>query len=171
MEGIFKGWVPDKTFGFITPRDGSDDVFVHQRDITSPQELKAGATLCFDIQLGEKGPYAVKIALLAPAKRLRGCVQFWNDRGFGFIAAGGTDVFVHASALPVAEEGYLCEGDVVEFCALEGKKGFDASDIQVIDWKKPRDHLTAFADMGPPGWLDDLAGCSRLILSDYAASA
>lgn len=47
-----------------------------------------------------------------------GKVKFFNEaKGFGFIApdSGGTDVFVHISALQRAGLGALNEGDVVEF--------------------------------------------------------
>jgi len=162
MEGVFKGWTPGRGFGFIAPSDGTDDVFVHESAVDSPHLFKAGVRITFDVQPGKRGPNAVNVNLLAgsPAKRRRGCVQFWNDRGFGFIAPedGEADIFVHATALPVAEQGYLCEGDIVEFCELTGKEGVVAGDITVVGWQKPRDHLAAFADMGPAGWLLDLGG-------------
>lgn len=47
-----------------------------------------------------------------------GTVKFYNDqKGFGFIAPdnGGTDVFVHASALERAGINGLSEGDKVSF--------------------------------------------------------
>lgn len=47
-----------------------------------------------------------------------GTVKFYNDqKGFGFIAPedGGTDVFVHATALERAGIGGLSEGQKVSF--------------------------------------------------------
>jgi cold shock CspA family protein len=168
---MFLGWVPGKKFGFIDPTDDTDDVFVHQNNVASPHLFKAGMRLTFDIQSGEKGREGVNVTLLAgtSTKRLRECVQFWNDHGYGFIDPddGETDIFVGTSSLPVNEEGYLCEGDVVEFCALEGKKGLIAGDIAVIGWKKPWDHLAGFADMGPPGWLEDLAQLAEMEPWEY----
>jgi len=162
VEGTFKGWIPGKAFGFIDPDDGTDAVFVHQSEVPSSLQVRAGARLTFEIQAGDRGRKAVGITVIpgAATRRLRGSVKFWNDRGFGFIEpdADEGDVFVHATALPVSEQGYLCVGDVVEFAALEGRKGLEASDVSVIGWKKPWEHLDGFADMGPPGWLPDLGG-------------
>jgi CspA family cold shock protein len=47
-----------------------------------------------------------------------GTVKFYNDqKGFGFIAPdnGGTDAFVHATALERAGISGLAEGDKVSF--------------------------------------------------------
>ncbi|HEV3301564.1 MAG TPA: DUF3825 domain-containing protein [Planctomycetaceae bacterium] len=164
MEGTFKGWLPGKAFGFIDPDDGTDDVFVHQNEVTFPHQLKAGVRLAFDIQAGDRGHKAVGVRVLAAAaaKRLQGTVKFWNDRGFGFISVeDGGDVFVHASSLPQNEQGYLCVGDIVELAAIAGKKGLEASDVVVVGWKKSWDHLEAFTDMGPPGWLEQLAAMAE----------
>lgn len=165
MEGTFKGWVPNKTFGFIDLDDDSDDVFVHQVELTSSESVKAGARLAFDVEANEKGRRAVGVTVVsaAPAKRFGGCVKLWNERGYGFIASDkeGADVFVHAGGLPMEEQGYLCDGDVVEFTALQGKKGLEAADIVVTGWTAPLDHLGGFADMGPPGWVDELASLAE----------
>ncbi len=173
MEGTFKGWLPGKAFGFISPDDGSPDIFVHQSAVTSAHQLKAGARVGFEAQETEKGRSAVGLTLLtpqtAPVKLGRGRVKFWYERGFGFIAPddGGADVFVHLSVLPREEQGYLCEGDVVEFSVLRGTKGLEACDLSVVGWTKPSDHLAAFADMGAPGWLDKLAGPAEKEPWDY----
>jgi CspA family cold shock protein len=57
----------------------------------------------------------------------RGTVKFFNgQKGFGFITpdGGGTDVFVHASALERAGMGPLNEGDKVEYdTAIDRRSG------------------------------------------------
>jgi CspA family cold shock protein len=65
-------------------------------------------------------------------ERLTGTVKWFNDaKGFGFIArdGGGSDVFVHYSALQ--SDGYrsLAEGQRVEFSITEGPKGPAAADV------------------------------------------
>lgn len=54
-----------------------------------------------------------------------GIVSWWDsDRGWGFIAAGESEVFVHHSALTDREN--LREGDEVEFEAGIGARGLVA---------------------------------------------
>ena len=58
---------------------------------------------------------------------------FDADKGFGFIADDdGTDVFLHANALP---EGVttLKKGTRVEFGIVEGRKGAQALQVRVLD--------------------------------------
>lgn len=63
--------------------------------------------------------------------RLKGTVKWFNNaKGFGFIGHdGGTDVFVHYSA--IASDGYksLAEGDAVEFEITQGQKGPQAANV------------------------------------------
>mgnify|MGYP000619103277 CR=1 FL=1 len=61
-----------------------------------------------------------------------GTVKFYNDqKGFGFIQPddGGTDVFVHATALERAAMGALSEGQKVSFTtAVDKRSGKTAVD-------------------------------------------
>jgi len=61
-----------------------------------------------------------------------GTVKFYNDqKGFGFIAPddGGTDVFVHATALERAGMRILSEGQKVSFTtAVDKRNGKTAVD-------------------------------------------
>lgn len=54
-----------------------------------------------------------------------GTVKFYNDqKGYGFIAPddGGTDVFVHASALERAGMNGLRDGDKVSFTTAKDQR-------------------------------------------------
>lgn len=163
MDGVFKGWIPGKPYGFIGPDDGSKDIFLHQTTVPSPQEIKAGSQVRFDFETNEKGRSAISIVVLAPPERKRGGVTFWNEHGYGFIAPedGGDSIHVSGSALRPTEGGYLCEGYVVEFSMLYGAKGVTAGDLSVVGWIAPSDHLKAFADLGGPGWLESLAALAE----------
>jgi CspA family cold shock protein len=57
-------WFSDeKGFGFITPEDGSTDLFVHQSAINAEgfRTLAEGAKVSFDAEAGPKGPRAVNV--------------------------------------------------------------------------------------------------------------
>ena len=61
--GTVKWFNATKGFGFITPEDGSSDVFVHQSDIdvTGYRDLSEGQKVEFSIEAGEKGPKAARV--------------------------------------------------------------------------------------------------------------
>lgn len=64
----------------------------------------------------------------------RGRVKWFSDeKGYGFIEVeGGEDLFVHYSE--ITGEGFrtLEEGSEVEFEIVEGKKGKQASRVEVV---------------------------------------
>ena len=68
------------------------------------------------------------------SERITGTVKWFDaSRGYGFVARdGGTDVFVHQSAIQT--EGYrsLAEGQRVEFEVEQGPKGAKASNVVAL---------------------------------------
>ena len=66
--------------------------------------------------------------------RQTGTVKWFNDaKGFGFITAeDGTDLFVHFSAITGGGFKSLPEGAAVEFEAVRGPKGMQASNVATI---------------------------------------
>ena len=66
MTGIVKWFNADKGFGFITPDDGSKDVFVHFSAIQDNgfKTLAEGQNVEFEIQDGQKGPAAVNVTAI-----------------------------------------------------------------------------------------------------------
>lgn len=60
MQGTVKWFNDAKGFGFITPDDGSKDVFVHHTAISSQgfRSLAEGDRVEFQTEQGPKGPQA-----------------------------------------------------------------------------------------------------------------
>jgi CspA family cold shock protein len=63
ITGTVKWFNDSKGFGFITPQDGSRDVFVHHSSIQGNgfKSLAEGQQVQFEVEQGQKGPSAVKV--------------------------------------------------------------------------------------------------------------
>jgi cold shock protein len=68
------------------------------------------------------------------SERVTGTVKWFNSsKGFGFIQReGGSDVFVHFSAIKMGGYKSLTEGQKVEFTIEQGPKGEQAADVIVL---------------------------------------
>jgi len=65
--GTVKWFSNEKGYGFITPDDGSDDVFVHFNAIQGEgfRSLDEGAKVEFETEQGPKGPAAANVTTVA----------------------------------------------------------------------------------------------------------
>ena len=65
------------------------------------------------------------------AELVQGTVKWFNDeKGFGFIEQeGGSDVFVHHSAIQAEGFKSLKEGQSVTMEVVEGQKGLQAENV------------------------------------------
>jgi CspA family cold shock protein len=61
--GTVKWFSNEKGFGFITPDDGSQDLFVHQSAILGEgyRSLTEGAKVSYESEMGDKGPRATNV--------------------------------------------------------------------------------------------------------------
>ncbi|TXH96852.1 MAG: cold-shock protein [Pseudomonas sp.] len=66
--------------------------------------------------------------------RQTGTVKWFNDeKGFGFITPeSGADLFVHYRSIQSAGFKSLQEGQKVSFIAVQGQKGMQADEVQVV---------------------------------------
>ena len=63
MKGTVKWFNDQKGFGFITPEDGSKDLFVHHTSILGQgfKTLAENQKVEFDVEQSEKGPRAANV--------------------------------------------------------------------------------------------------------------
>ena len=61
--GTVKWFNPEKGFGFITPDDGGQDLFVHQSAITGEgfRSLNEGDKVSYESEDSDKGPRAANV--------------------------------------------------------------------------------------------------------------
>ena len=66
VTGKVKWFNDQKGFGFITPDDGSDDVFVHHTAIETQgfRSLREDQAVEFEISQGQKGPQAKNVNVI-----------------------------------------------------------------------------------------------------------
>jgi CspA family cold shock protein len=64
--GIVKWFSDEKGFGFITPDEGSKDLFVHHTSIEADgyRSLAEGAKVEYESEQGDKGPKAINVRLI-----------------------------------------------------------------------------------------------------------
>ena len=62
MQGTVKWFNSTKGFGFITPSDGSKDVFVHKNE--APASLRDGDRVEYEVAESDKGPKATNVQVV-----------------------------------------------------------------------------------------------------------
>jgi cold shock protein len=155
--GVVKWFSPEKGFGFVELSDGSGDAFLHGSVLAQSgvNTVQPGETLKVRVGPGHKGPHVTEVLSVnsstafpmasrrssaqatvsnGPSVEQTGMVKWFNaDKGYGFITrdGGGTDVFVHISALEQSGVEGLTEGQPVVFDVVEGRKGLEAAKVRL----------------------------------------
>ncbi|ANF49056.1 MULTISPECIES: cold-shock protein [Chryseobacterium] len=62
QQGTVKFFNETKGFGFISPADGGQDIFVHSSGLKT-RTIRENDKVVFDVQKGEKGLNAVNVTL------------------------------------------------------------------------------------------------------------
>jgi CspA family cold shock protein len=64
--GTVKWFSDEKGFGFITPDEGSKDLFVHHSSIEADgyRSLAEGARVEYESEQGDKGPKAINVRVV-----------------------------------------------------------------------------------------------------------
>lgn len=62
MQGTVKFFNETKGFGFITPSDNSEDVFVHVSGLVD--EIRQNDKVSYDVEKGKKGLNAVRVKVI-----------------------------------------------------------------------------------------------------------
>ena len=53
LSGTVKSWIVDKGFGFITPQDGNEEVFVHHKALGDAERLHVGDGVKYELFFDE----------------------------------------------------------------------------------------------------------------------
>ncbi len=137
-QGTVRWFDPERGFGFLALPDGSADLFVHASEIGgdgATRLLREGQAVEFEVGAGDRGPQArgvrVTGAVAADAALgVLGIVKWYEPaKGYGFATpdGGGSEVFVHSSAIVTG--GVVTAGQRVAFLVGEGERGPQAEHV------------------------------------------
>lgn len=159
IKGTVKWFNVVRGYGFVSPEDGTSDVFLHMTVLREAgyEQLPPGSTVeCVAVK-GAKGMQCLTIegvdtstateepvgapggyGMPAPngedtGEYVLATVKWFNPhKGYGFVCPNGTDhdVFVHMVTLRRAGLNALVTGQVVEVCLVDGPKGLQATEVR-----------------------------------------
>ena len=62
QQGTVKFFNETKGFGFITPSEGGQDIFVHVSGLID--DIREGSSVSYDVQIGQKGLNAANVRVI-----------------------------------------------------------------------------------------------------------
>lgn len=146
--GTVKMYNEERGFGFIEPRSGGSDVFVHVSELRQAGifgGLKEGQSVLFRKFTQSNGRNAAtdieidddqKVIPIDQNRWYQGVIKWFDpDRGYGFIAPedGKKDVFIHRSVLDMAgfHTTFRIESQKVRYKVGQGQnQKFQAIDVE-----------------------------------------
>mmetsp|Transcript_73035 Transcript_73035/g.101247 ORF Transcript_73035/g.101247 Transcript_73035/m.101247 type:complete len:868 (-) Transcript_73035:360-2963(-) len=126
-QGTVKAWFDEKGFGFVTPAEGGDDLFVHRHQLEDGQMLVPGATVMYESAWNvQKNKNAVTRLTGAAPGDGKGC-----GGGKGFGGGMGDQLYIQGHAAPGAYaraylEGRLSLEQVMNFRQETAGKGLSS---------------------------------------------
>jgi CspA family cold shock protein len=168
-QGTVRWFDPERGFGFLAPEDGSADLFVHASEITGDGRarlLREGQVVEYELGEGDRGPQARRVrttgevAADTPVGVLGSISWYEPAKGYGFALpdGGGSEVFVHSSAIVTG--GVVTAGQRVAFLIGEGERGPQAEHLVPLGPGAAAE-ATASTDDGADGtvsWFDESKG-------------
>lgn len=162
-QGTVRWFDAERGFGFLALGDDAEDLFVHASEILSddgPRLLREGQTVEFEVGEGDRGPQARRVRVTgdqaadAPLGVLGTVTWYEPGKGYGFITpdGGGTEIFVHSSA--IVGGGVISEGQRVAFLVVDGEKGPQADHLLPLGAEAAQRAVASDGADGTVSWYD-----------------
>ena len=138
VKGTVKWFDVRKGYGYVADENGND-YFAHFSGITKGRHhfgLKDGDFVTFEVTEGKKGPQAINVTLVETTEAYNGTVKWFDVRkGYGYVTdIDGNDYFVHSTGITKGRSYVgLKDNDSITFEVTEGKKGPQATNIEIIN--------------------------------------